>query len=132
MQYNRPDTSINLLSLIYCVLVLLRRIAFESKTRLSSLFCFQDITPKEISSDLMQKFTCSCCNATYYEESERHFSVRVPEHLGMTPLNGKRVKNPKKSSISDHIFHITLTRVMTPVLKTLRFSWKKTTDLNYT
>ena len=76
--------------------------AFQSKTRLSSLFCFKDIIPKEISSHLVYKFTCSCCNATYYGESERHFFVRASEHLGMTPLTGKRVKNPKKSAIFDH------------------------------
>ena len=46
---------------------------------------------------------CSCCNATYYGESERHFFVRASEHLGMTPLTGKQVKNPKKSAIFDHI-----------------------------
>ena len=83
----------------YCSL----RIAFQSKTRLSSLFCFKDIIPKEIRSHLVYKFTCSCCNATYYGESERHFFVRASEHLGMTPLTGKRVKNPKKSAIFDHI-----------------------------
>ena len=51
----------------------------------------------------MYKFTCSCCNATYYGESERHFFVRASEHLGMTPLTGKWVKNHKKSAIFDHI-----------------------------
>ena len=83
----------------YCSL----RIAFWSKTRISSLFRFKDIIPKEISSHLVYKFTCSCSNATYYEESERQFFVRASEHLGMTPLNGKRVKNPKKSTIFEHI-----------------------------
>ena len=51
----------------------------------------------------MYKFTCSCCNATYYGESEGHFFVRASEHLGMTPLAGKRKKNAKKSTIFDHI-----------------------------
>ena len=83
----------------YCSL----RILFQSKTRLSSLFWFKDIISKEISSRLVYKFTCSCCNATYYGESERHFFVRAFEHLGMTPLTGKRVRNPKKSAIIDHI-----------------------------
>ena len=46
----------------YCSL----RTVSQSKTRLSSLFRFKDITPKEISSHLVYKFTCSCCNATYY------------------------------------------------------------------
>ena len=83
----------------YCSL----RIVFQSKTRLSSLFRFKDIIPKEISSHLVYRFTWSCCNATYYGDSERHFFVRASEHLGMTPLTGKRVKNPKKSTIFDHI-----------------------------
>ena len=56
-----------------------------------------------ISSHLVYKFTCSCCNATYYGESERNFFVRASENLGMTPLTGKRVKNPKKSANFDHI-----------------------------
>ena len=34
-------------------------------------------------------------------ESERHFFVRASEHLGMTPLTGKRVKSSKKSAIFD-------------------------------
>ena len=46
---------------------------------------------------------CSCCNATYYEESERHFFVRASEHLGITPLPGKHAKNPKKAAIIDLI-----------------------------
>ena len=83
----------------YCSL----RIVFQSKTRLSSLFRFKDIIPKEISSHLVHKFTCSCCNATYYGESERHFFVRASEHLGMTPLTGKRVRNPERSTIFHYI-----------------------------
>ena len=59
--------------------------------------------PKEISSHLVYNFKCSCCNATYYGQSERHFFLRASEHLGMTPLTGKRVKKPKNSAISDHI-----------------------------
>ena len=46
---------------------------------------------------------CSCCNATYYGDSERHFFVRASEHLGITPLTGKQVKNPKKLAIIDFI-----------------------------
>ena len=51
----------------------------------------------------MYKFTCSCCNATCYGESEKHLFVRASEHLGITSLTGKRVKNTKKSLIFDHI-----------------------------
>ena len=79
------------------------RIAFQSKTRLSSLFKFKESIPKYLRSHLIYKFSCSCCNATYYGETERHLFVRASEHLGITPLTQKRVKNPKKSAIMDHI-----------------------------
>ena len=41
----------------------------------------------------------SCCNATYYGQTQRHFFVRASEHLGITPLTGKFVKTLKKSAI---------------------------------
>ena len=44
---------------------------------------------------------CSCCNATYYGQTQRHFFVRASEHLGITPLTGKFVKTSKKSAIFD-------------------------------
>ena len=79
------------------------RIAFQSKIRLSSLFKFKESIPKYLRSHLTYKFSCSCCNATYYGETERLLFVRASEHLGITPLTQKRVKNPKKSAIMDHI-----------------------------
>ena len=50
----------------------------------------------------MCKFTSSCCNATYYGELEKHVFVTASEHLGMTPVTGKQVKN-LKSAILDLI-----------------------------
>ena len=79
------------------------RIAFQSKTRLSSLFKFKESIPKYFRSHLIYKFSCSCSNATYYGETGRHLFVRASEHLGITPLTQKRVKNSKKSAIMDHI-----------------------------
>ena len=88
-------------NLPYCSL----RIVFQSKTRLSTLFRFKDVIPKDICSHIVYKFVCSCCNATYYGESERHFHIRASEHLGITPLTVKRVANPKKSYINDHMLY---------------------------
>ena len=79
------------------------RIAFQSKTCLSTLFKFKESIPKYLRLHLMYKFSCSCCNATYYGETERHLFVRASGHLGITPLTQKRIKNPKKSAIMDHI-----------------------------
>ena len=78
-------------------------IAFQAKTRLSSLFKFKESIPKSLRSHLIYKFLCSYCNATYYCENERHLFLRASEHLGITPLTQTRVKNPKKCSIMDDI-----------------------------
>ena len=45
----------------------------------------------------------SCCNATYYGETEKYLFVRVLEHLGLTPLTPQGIKNPKMSAIMNHI-----------------------------
>ena len=52
---------------------------------------------------VLLEFMCSCCNATYYGQTQRHFFVRASEHLGITPLTSKFVKRPKKSAIFDHM-----------------------------
>ena len=46
---------------------------------------------------------CSCCNATYYGQNQRHVFARASEHLDITPLVGKCVKTLKKSAIFDHM-----------------------------
>ena len=47
------------------------RNAFQLKALLSSLFKFKEIIPKYFCSHLIYKFSCSCCNATHYCETER-------------------------------------------------------------
>ena len=79
------------------------RIAFQSRTCLSNLFKFKESIPKYLCLHLIYKFLCSCCNASYYGETERQLFVRASEHLGITPLTKKRVKNSQKSTIIDHI-----------------------------
>ena len=56
-----------------------------------------------VSSHIVYKFICSCCNAIYYGQTQRHFFVRASEHLGITPLTGKFVKTLKKPAISNHM-----------------------------
>ena len=46
---------------------------------------------------------CGNCNVTYYGKTERHFEVRLSEHLCLSPLTGKRVSNFKPSTVSDHL-----------------------------
>ena len=46
---------------------------------------------------------CSNCNVTYYGKTYRHFFTRAAEHLGISNLTEKRVKNVKQSAVSDHL-----------------------------
>ena len=46
---------------------------------------------------------CSCCNATCYDQTQRHFFERASVYLGATPSTGIFVKTPKKSAIFDHV-----------------------------
>ena len=56
-------------------------------------------------SNLVYKFNCSVGNDIYYGKTKQHFKVRTCEHLGITPLTGKKVKSPKESAVFDHIVH---------------------------
>ena len=79
------------------------KVVYQSKSRISNLFHFKDVVNTKLSSHIVYKFMCSCCNATYYGQTQRHFFVRASEHLGISPLTGKFVKTPKKSAIFDHM-----------------------------
>ena len=72
------------------------------KNRLSFLFSFKDVIPKELQPHLVYKFLCSKCNVTCYGKTERHLNVRSSEHIGISHLTGKRVEC-KPSAISDHL-----------------------------
>ena len=45
----------------------------------------------------------SCCNATYYGQTQKTFFVRASKQLGITRLTGNFIKTPKKSAIFDHM-----------------------------
>ena len=85
--------------ILYCSL----KVVYQPRSRISNLFNFKDIANTKLSTYIVCKFVCSCCNATYYDQTQRHFFVRASEHLGITPLTGKFVKTPKKSAIFGHM-----------------------------
>ena len=80
----------------YCSL----KVVCQSRSRISNLFSFKESVNTKLSSHIIYKFMCSCCNATY-GQTQRHFFVRACEDLAITPLTGKFVKTPKKSAIFD-------------------------------
>ena len=83
----------------YCSL----NVVYQSRSRISNLFNFKDVVNTKLISHIVYKFMCSCCNAMYYGQTQRHFFLRASEHLGITPLAGKFVKTPKKSATFDHM-----------------------------
>ena len=79
------------------------KVVCQSRSRISNLFNFKDAVNTKLSLHIVDKFMCSCFNATYHGQTQRHFFVRASERLGMTPLTDKFVKTPKKSAVFDHM-----------------------------
>ena len=95
------------------------KIILQSTNRLSSLFCFKDVIPKELLSQFVYKFLCGNCNVTYdgkterhlnlrssehigIGKTERHLNLRSSEHIGISHLTGKKVEC-KPSAVSDYL-----------------------------
>ena len=74
------------------------KIIFKSSKRLANFFRFKDKTLLCLRSNNVYTFTCGRCNATYYDETCRHFKVAVGEHSGISPLTNKRSKSKKINS----------------------------------
>ncbi|XP_057290203.1 uncharacterized protein LOC130612883 [Hydractinia symbiolongicarpus] len=78
-------------------------IVFRTHTRLSNFFRFKDLLPKELKSGVIYKYKCSGCNATYIGETSCHLKVRASEHLGVSPLTGKKSTSSICTAIKDHL-----------------------------
>ena len=83
----------------YCSL----NVIHQSKCIISKLFNFKDVVNIKLSSHSVYKFMGSCCNATYYGQTQRDFFAIASEPLGITPLTSKFLKTPNKSVIFDHM-----------------------------
>ena len=79
------------------------KVVFQSPYKLHTLFSFKDTLDKKIRSRLVYCYSCSSCNATYYGKTYRPFFTRAAEHMSISNLTGKRVKNVKESAVSDHL-----------------------------
>ena len=80
-------------------------IVFKCQARLSNSFRYKDPIPKDLISGVVYKFKCGLCNESYYGESIRHLHIRSGEHIGVSPLTGKKVKPSNNSAICDHLLH---------------------------
>ena len=73
-------------------------VVFQSPYKLYTLFRFKDTLNKKIRSHLVYRYSCNSCKATYYGKTYRHFFARAAEHMGISDLTSKRVKNVKRVS----------------------------------
>ena len=71
------------------------KVIFKSATRLSKFFRFKNKVPFNLRSNVVYKFSCGRCHATYYGENCRHLNIRVGEHSGVSslPKNHRRLNN---------------------------------------
>ena len=80
-------------------------IVFKCQARLSNSFRYKDPIPKDLIFGVVYKFQCGLCNESYYGESIRHLDIRSGEHIGVSPLTGKKVKPSNNNAICDHLLH---------------------------
>ena len=86
------------------------KVAFQSPCKLGTLFCFIDTLDKKIHSDLVYLYSCNSYNATYHDKTYGYFFSRDAEHINISNITGKRIKNVKLSAVSDHLlkYHCTI------------------------
>ena len=85
------------------------KVIFRSQHKLTTLFQFKDTLNKTILSFLVYRYTCSNCKVTYYGKTYGHFFTRAAEHMGVSNLTGKRLKNIKDLAVSDHLLQCNCT-----------------------
>ena len=88
------------------VLSYLGKLSFDLRTRLRRTierdlpYCKLKITFR---SGIIYCYTCSNCKVTYYGKTFRYFYTRAAEHMGISDLTGKGLKNVKQFAIYDHL-----------------------------
>ena len=77
-------------------------ITFKTHSRISHLFRFKDLIPKDLVSNIIYSYTCPNCNVRYVGETERHSKIRWGEHLSISCFTHKPVKGIN-TAINEHI-----------------------------
>ena len=72
-----------------------------STNKMESLFKYKDTLPDSLRANVVYKFKCGGCNATYVGQTGRHLHIRIHEHLGVSSITGNQIKT--SSSIYEHI-----------------------------
>ena len=94
-------------TLPYCKL----KVIFTSPSKIANHFRFKDVLPKKLwllkklCSGIVSSLKCTSYSTIYYGKTKRHFHfyVRGTQHIGISHLTNKHLKNVKQSAISDHL-----------------------------
>ena len=78
------------------------RMLYKSYNTIGSSFSFKDKTPVDCMSNVVYKYTCECCKASYIGKTEVQFRCRICQHLGISPRTGAELKVPVASKIREH------------------------------
>ena len=78
------------------------KLIFRNNFTVGSFFPYKDKVPVSVLSNIVYKYTCAQCPATYYGETSRHLKTRIAEHRGLSARTGKPITRPLFSSIRDH------------------------------
>jgi hypothetical protein len=75
---------------------------FNNSNTIGNLFKFKDILPSYLVSNVVYKFTCGTCSATYIGETSKQFKVRICQHRGVSFRTGNVLSDPENSKIFLH------------------------------
>ena len=75
------------------------RVIFKISLRTKNYFNFKDKTKRELRSLFAYNFNCNSCNAEYIGKTIGHYRSRISEHISLSPLTGKCVKNNSQTSV---------------------------------
>ena len=81
---------------------ILFRFIFTNPCTIGSQFRHKEQLPSNLMSNIVYMFTCLHCKMRYIGETQRNLSLRIPEHLGLSPRTGKPIGKPSHSCIRSH------------------------------
>ena len=59
---------------------------------MESLFKYKDTLPDSLRANVVYKFKCGGCNATYISQTGRHLHICIHEHLGLSSITSNQIK----------------------------------------
>ena len=77
------------------------RVFFQIDNRLRNYFCLKDSVHETLWSNLIYKFLCGSCSASYIGKTCRNFKVRASEDQGVSARTVKPVKGTLSTSARD-------------------------------